>query len=122
MTECVQLETEVGLIKGQLQCDAVKTKCYSFTLFFSDQVEARIKSWQRLTIVAGDSRGIRDVFVDVEEEDGFIVKAFGAEAPVWWQQQMLMTASRGVVSSVSYHVLLSNLSEDTMKVSLPIQR
>lgn len=109
MTECVQWETEVGLNKGQLHhYDAMQLKINVIVfLFFSDQVEARIKSWQLLTMVAGDSWGICDVCMAVEEEDGFIIKVFGTKAPVWWQQQMVNdTASRGVVSSVSYHVLL----------------
>lgn len=111
MTECVQWETEVGLNKGQLHhYDAMQLKLNVIVfmwLYFSDQVEARIKFWQLLTMAAGDSWGIFDVCMDVEEEDGFIIKVFGTKAPVWWQQQMVNnTAYRGVVSSVSCRVLL----------------
>lgn len=111
MTECVQWDTDVGLNKGQFHhYDVMQLKInvmvFLRLFFFSDQVEVRIKSWQRLTMPASDSWGICNVCMDVEEEDGFIIRVCGTEAPVWWQQQMVNdTAFCGVVSSVSYHVL-----------------
>lgn len=108
MTECVQWDTDVGLNKGQLHHhDATQLKIIVIVFFATVFFRSSRSPNKVLTMAAGDSWGICNICMDVEEEEGFIIRVFGTEAPVWWQQQMVNdTAFRGVVSSVSYHVLL----------------